>query len=132
MVYSAATEPLLETSFEEATDAPKAELALTIKDPKENKSTLVITCSGSIRDDSLQPQDEVIAESRGKPSAGLFFFPQPLRIFACVRLGSGRPASLPPVPAQFVSVFPAASTVTTKSCSGILVRVVVQVLERIG
>ncbi|HXY32965.1 MAG TPA: hypothetical protein VEI07_01995 [Planctomycetaceae bacterium] len=41
-VYSGGKEPLSKSSFEEATDAPKAELALTIKDVKDNKATLVI------------------------------------------------------------------------------------------
>jgi hypothetical protein len=41
-VFSAGKEPLSKSSFEEATDAPKADLALTIKDVKDNKATLVI------------------------------------------------------------------------------------------
>jgi hypothetical protein len=45
-VYSADKEPLSKSSFEEATDAPKADLALTIKDVKDNKATLVINLFG--------------------------------------------------------------------------------------
>ncbi|HET6328566.1 MAG TPA: hypothetical protein VFG04_28040 [Planctomycetaceae bacterium] len=45
-VFSASKEPLSKSSFEEATDAPKAELALTIKDVKDNKATLVINMFG--------------------------------------------------------------------------------------
>jgi hypothetical protein len=41
-VFGADKEPLSKSSFEEATDAPKADLALTIKDVKDNKATLVI------------------------------------------------------------------------------------------
>lgn len=41
-VYGAGNDPLSKSSFEEATDAPKADLALTIKDVKDNKATLVI------------------------------------------------------------------------------------------
>ncbi len=46
MVYSGDKEPLSKSSFEEATDAPKADLALTIKDAKDNKATLVINLFG--------------------------------------------------------------------------------------
>jgi hypothetical protein len=46
MVYSGDNEPLVKSSFEEATDAPKADLALTIKDAKDNKATLVINLFG--------------------------------------------------------------------------------------
>jgi len=46
MVYSGDKEPLAKSSFEEATDAPKADLALTIKDAKDNKATLVINLFG--------------------------------------------------------------------------------------
>ena len=45
-VFSAGKEPLSKSSFEEATDAPKADLALTIKDVKDNKATLVINMFG--------------------------------------------------------------------------------------
>jgi hypothetical protein len=45
-VYSGDNEPLAKSSFEEATDAPKADLALTIKDAKDNKATLVINFFG--------------------------------------------------------------------------------------
>jgi hypothetical protein len=45
-VYSGGNEPLSKSSFEEATDAPKADLALTIKDVKDNKATLVINMFG--------------------------------------------------------------------------------------
>jgi hypothetical protein len=45
-VFSAGNDPLSKSSFEEATDAPKAELALTIKDVKDNKATLVINMFG--------------------------------------------------------------------------------------
>jgi hypothetical protein len=45
-VFSAGKEPLSKSSFEEATDAPKADLALTIKDVKDNKATLVINLFG--------------------------------------------------------------------------------------
>jgi hypothetical protein len=46
MVYSGDKEPLSKNSFEEATDAPKADLALTIKDAKEDKLSLVINLFG--------------------------------------------------------------------------------------
>lgn len=45
-VYSAAKEPLAKASFEEATDAPQKELALTIKDVKDKQATLVINLFG--------------------------------------------------------------------------------------
>jgi hypothetical protein len=45
-VFSAGNDPLSKSSFEEATDAPKADLALTIKDVKDNKATLVINMFG--------------------------------------------------------------------------------------
>jgi len=45
-VFSGDNEPLSKSSFEEATDAPKADLALTIKDAKDNKATLVINLFG--------------------------------------------------------------------------------------
>ena len=46
MVFSGDNEPLSKSSFEEATDAPKADLALTIKNAKEDKSTLTINLFG--------------------------------------------------------------------------------------
>ncbi len=46
MVYSGDKEPLSKNSFEEATDAPKADLALTIKDAKEDKLSLVVNLFG--------------------------------------------------------------------------------------
>jgi hypothetical protein len=46
LVYGAGKEPLSKSSFEEATDAPKADLALTIKDASANKATLVINLFG--------------------------------------------------------------------------------------
>jgi hypothetical protein len=45
-VFSEGKEPLSKSSFEEATDAPKADLALTLKDVKDNKATLVINMFG--------------------------------------------------------------------------------------
>jgi hypothetical protein len=45
-VFSAGKEPLSKSSFEEATDAPKADLALTVKDVKDKKATLVINMFG--------------------------------------------------------------------------------------
>jgi len=46
MVFSGDNEPLSKNSFEEATDAPKADLALTMKDVKDDKATLVINMFG--------------------------------------------------------------------------------------
>jgi hypothetical protein len=46
MVYSGDNEPLSKSSFEEATDAPKADLALTMKDAKDDKATLTINLFG--------------------------------------------------------------------------------------
>jgi hypothetical protein len=46
MVYSGDKEPLSKNSFEEATDAPKADLALTIKDFKDDKLSLVVNLFG--------------------------------------------------------------------------------------
>jgi len=45
-VYSGDKEPIAKSTFEEATDAPKADLALTIKDAKDNKAQLVINLFG--------------------------------------------------------------------------------------
>jgi hypothetical protein len=45
-VYSAGKEPLSKSSFEEANDAPQAALALTIKEVKDYKATLVINMFG--------------------------------------------------------------------------------------
>ena len=54
-------EPLVKSSFEEATDAPKADLALTIKDAKDNKATLVINLFGKYCvTHPDQPQGQVI------------------------------------------------------------------------
>ena len=86
MVYSGDKEPLSKNTFEEATDAPKADLALTIKDAKDDKLSLVVNLFGKycVRI-PLEPQGEVIAraawhvamfeteKARGKLSAGLFF-----------------------------------------------------------
>lgn len=46
MVFSGDNVPLSKASFEEATDAPKADLALTMKDAKQEKSTLTINLFG--------------------------------------------------------------------------------------
>ena len=46
MIFSGDKEPLAKSSFEEATDAPKADLALTIKNAKDDKSTLTINLFG--------------------------------------------------------------------------------------
>jgi|HubBroStandDraft_6_1064221.scaffolds.fasta_scaffold29205_5 hypothetical protein len=46
MVFSGDNNPLSKSSFEEATDAPKADLALTMKDAKEDKATLTINLFG--------------------------------------------------------------------------------------
>jgi hypothetical protein len=46
LVYGKGKEPLAKSSFEEATDAPKADLALTIKDAAADKATLVINLFG--------------------------------------------------------------------------------------
>jgi hypothetical protein len=46
LVYGAGKEPVAKSSFEEATDAPKADLALTIKDATADKATLVINLFG--------------------------------------------------------------------------------------
>jgi hypothetical protein len=46
MVYSGDKEPLSKNTFEEATDAPKGDLALTIKDAKDDKLSLVVNLFG--------------------------------------------------------------------------------------
>jgi hypothetical protein len=46
MIFSGDKEPLAKSSFEEATDAPKADLALTMKNIKDGKSTLTINLFG--------------------------------------------------------------------------------------
>jgi hypothetical protein len=46
MVYSGDKEPLSKNTFEEATDAPKSDLALTIKDAKGDKLSLVVNLFG--------------------------------------------------------------------------------------
>jgi hypothetical protein len=45
-VYGADKEPLVKSSFEETADAPKKDLALTIKDVKDDKATLAINMFG--------------------------------------------------------------------------------------
>jgi hypothetical protein len=45
-VYGAGKEPLVKSSFDESTDAPKKDLALTIKDAEANKATLVVNFFG--------------------------------------------------------------------------------------
>jgi len=45
-VYGTDKEPLVKSTFEEASDAPKADLALTVKDVQKDKATLVINFFG--------------------------------------------------------------------------------------